>query len=321
MADRSTCVSVLMPLKNAGQFVESALRSILVERDIPLEVIVVNDSSTDDSVERVIALSDPRVLLIDSKKAGISESLNTALQASTGSIIMRCDADDLFCEGRIKEQVSLLNLNQKYAAICGSFSTIDARGMTLLDMSTGAEQTDITEDLAGGVSKTHLGTYAIRARACRQLQGFRPYFDTAEDLDFQLRLAGAGHVLYVPKCWYQYRIHSNSVTHSQANERRLFFEKIAKEFAFQRATTGTDLLERGTQPLPPEPSILVSHDGATHAQELLIGRAWLQFSNGHIYAAHHASIRAIAVRPSTFEGWRNLFVLSYKTIVRLFLRN
>jgi glycosyltransferase involved in cell wall biosynthesis len=316
MADSSTCVSVLMPLKNAGQFVESALRSILVERDIPLEVVVVNDSSTDDSVERVIALNDPRILLIKSKKVGISESLNTALQASSGTIIMRCDADDLFCEGRIKEQVSLLNLYQQYAAICGSFATIDAQGMTLLDMSTGAEQTDITEKLAGGVPQTHLGTYAVRARACRELQGFRPYFDTAEDLDFQLRLVGAGRVLYVPKCWYQYRIHSNSITHGQANERRLFFEKIAKEFAVQRTTTGTDLLEKGTPPLPPQPTTLVSHDGRAHAQELLLGRAWLQFGSGHIYAAYHASIRAIVARPSAFEGWRNLFVLLCKTILR-----
>ena len=321
MADSSIYVSVLMPLKNAGQFVGSALRSILVERDIPLEVVVVNDESTDDSVERVIALNDPRILLIESKKAGISESLNAALQASSGAIIMRCDADDLFCEGRIKEQVSLLNLHQEYAAICGSFATIDAQGMALLDMSTGAEQTDVTERLAAGVPQTHLGTYAVRARACRQLQGFRPYFDTAEDLDFQLRLASAGRVLYVPKCWYQYRVHSNSTTHRQANERRLFFEKMAKEFAIQRAMSGSDLLEKGLQPLPPEPTILVSHDGRVHAHELLLGRAWLEFSGGHVCAAYHASIRAIVVRPSAFAGWRNLFALSYKAIRKCLVRS
>jgi glycosyltransferase involved in cell wall biosynthesis len=309
-----------MPLKNAGQFVELALRTILSERDVNLEVIVVDDSSTDDSIDRVVAMNDPRILLLKTEHAGISGSLNTALQAATGSIIMRCDADDLFSKDRIRQQVSLLNQNQEYEAICGSFSSIDVRGKTLLEMSTGFAREDITEKLADGISQTHLGTYAIRARACRQLRGFRPYFETAEDLDFQFRLAGAGRVLYIPQSWYKYRIHSNSVTHHQANERRLFFARAAKEFAIHRRMTGEDPIEKGTSPLPPQPADPVSHDGGTHVQELLVGKAWLEFGSGRTHAAYGAIARAIVARPSAFSGWRNLFVLSCKTIARLLVR-
>jgi glycosyltransferase involved in cell wall biosynthesis len=321
MAGQSMRVSILMPLRNAGRYVEAALHSILLERDIPLEIIVVDDSSTDDSTNQVIALRDQRISLLNSEGAGISACLNTALSFAKGSIIMRCDADDLFPAGRIQEQVSLLDEYEEYDAICGSFSTIDVRGKTLLEMSTGTSQADITERLAGGTSPTHLGTYAIRSRAFRELRGFRPYFDTAEDLDFQFRLARVGRVLYIPKEWYRYRIHSSSVTHRQATERRLFFARMAEEFAVQRQKTGLDLLEKGIPPSPPQLTNSLAHEESSHVQELLVGKAWIQFNGGQRYAALCTSIRAIAVHPRAFDGWRNLIVLVGKSVVQPLRRN
>ncbi len=76
VAHDAPVVSVVMPMRNAAPFVEGALRSVLAEDQIKLEVVVVNDGSTDGSADVVRSLNDPRIVLIDGPCAGIAACLN-----------------------------------------------------------------------------------------------------------------------------------------------------------------------------------------------------------------------------------------------------
>src|SRR5208282_4394937 len=118
-------------------------------------------------------------------------------------IIMRCDADDLYPEGRIRRQVRWLEQNPDYDGVCGAFSTVDRQG-----------------HLVAEASWTHLCTYAIRSSLVAKVGGFREYFETSEDVDFKLRLEEAGRIAFVPECWYFYRIHASSITHGQTSASR-----------------------------------------------------------------------------------------------------
>jgi hypothetical protein len=95
-------LTVIMPVYNAESSIGAALASVLVERSIPLECIVVDDASTDRTVGVVeaIAASDPRVILLcQEQNAGVSEARNRALDAARGEWLAFVDADDLVLPG------------------------------------------------------------------------------------------------------------------------------------------------------------------------------------------------------------------------------
>jgi glycosyltransferase involved in cell wall biosynthesis len=313
-------VSVLMPLKNAAQYVQASLASILCELDISIEVIVINDGSTDVSADRVASLKEARVKLVENDGTGLVSALNMALSLARGSLIMRCDADDLFPAGRIKEQVEILSRQKELDAICGSFSTFSDQGRHLLRLPTGDDTADITQELRMGQARTHLGTFAIRSHVARKIGGFRAYFETAEDIDFQFRLASACSVLYFPRDWYLYRIHAKSITHKQANRRRLFFDETARDFAVQRQTRGVDCLEEGKPPVPPTGGKASQYSAASHIQDLLVGKTWKQFHEKLFFEACRTGLRAIAIRPLTAGAWRNLAILILKSAVETMRR-
>lgn len=103
-------VSVLMPVYNAAPFVEQAVRSILQQTFTDLELIVVDDGSTDGSAQIVAAIADPRLRLVrQPTNAGIVAALNTALEHARGEYLARMDADDISEPQRIERQVAFLD--------------------------------------------------------------------------------------------------------------------------------------------------------------------------------------------------------------------
>lgn len=311
-------VSVIMPMRNAEAFVQDALASVLAERAIALEVVVIDDGSTDDSRARALAVGDPRVRLLDGPRQGISAALNLGLEQARGEILMRCDADDLYPPDRIARQVAWLDAHPGHGAICGAFSTMDMAGRPLarLGVSDREEPEDIDAELRQGVTRTSLCTFAIRRDHAERVGGFRGYFETSEDIDYLLRLGEHGRVAYIPHNTYHYRLHQSSVTHSQANTRRAFFEDMARQFQAQRLRDGADALQRGEPPAPP-PATDVHHQSATrHVQGMLLGQAWREAGQGRRMQAVRLAARAVAHGPGLFAAWRALAVLVIQGVLR-----
>jgi glycosyltransferase involved in cell wall biosynthesis len=306
--------SVLVPMRNAEPYVAAALASILAETAIDIEVVVVDDGSSDGSRTRVLAADDGRIRLIDGPERGIAACLNAGLQAARGDFVLRCDADDLYPPGRIRRQIEWLARHAGYAAVCGSFSTLDGKGRVLADLTpgAGAEAADIGAELLEGRTRTHLGTFAIRTGAARAAGGFREYFETAEDLDFQFRLAEQGEIHYLPENAYFYRLHGESITHGQDRGRRIFFEGMARDLCRQRRESGKDDLQKGTPPAPPRREGRHSGDVEEHIQGMLLGEAWRQHALGHRRRAALLGYRALLAKPLCLGAWKSCAALLLK---------
>ena len=306
-----TLVTIIMPMRNASAFVQEALASVLQERQVALEVVVVDDGSTDNSRQLVEAAQDPRVRILDGPQRGVAACLNLGVSNARGSIIMRCDADDIFPADRISHQAIWLQRFPQHDAVCGGYQSIDVKGqaVALLGVAGVRHTEDIEAELRTGVTRTSLCTFAMRTSAMTRVGGFREFFETSSDIDFQLRLGEVCRIGFVPRVTYLYRLHDSSITHSQARLRREFFEATARDFQLQRHQRGSDDLQEGHPPMPPDAGGSQPSTAAHQIQGMLVGQAWRYFEAGHDQQAIRTAWRAVHGRPSSLTSWRALSIL------------
>lgn len=307
-------VSVLVPMKNTAAYVGQTCLSVLGQDFRDLELVVVDDGSTDGSREVVERIRDPRLRLLTGPARGTSAAWNVALQASSGEIAVSCDSDDLLPEGRLSWQVRFLDAHPEFGAVAGPFSTLEPSGRPVADLWRPEEQaTEITSELLAGQTRTCFNSFAVRREHLVAAGGKREYFETAEDIDLQLRLAELCRVWWEPVGTYRYRLHDASLTHSQPSARRVFFEAYARELRLQRARGEPDDLQLGRP--RPKPAAGSAPDGYRgQAQGMLIGEAWQSHSRGSRRRALALGARAVALRPASIEAWKSLLLLAVKPV-------
>lgn len=314
-------VSVVMPMRNAEAYVQDALQSVLQEHGIEFEVVVVDDGSTDRSRALVLALGDRRVRVIDGPCKGFAASLNTGLRAARGHAVIQCDADDRLPIGRLPRQWAWLMAHPDHAAVCAAFSTIDSKGRAIADMGEriGLAEQDIQSELSAGITRTSLCTYMLRREVFERVGYLRKYFETSPDIDFQFRLGEQLRVGYDPFNSYYYRLHDESITHTQASARRIFFEQTCHLFQQQRLSRGSDDLSDGNPPTPPLHTQHAGPGSADQIQGMLVGEAWRTFAAGQSTDALALAWRAVTKNPRAMSAWRALLLIGFRSMRRALL--
>jgi len=312
MNQKNTLVSVIMLMKNAEAFVAEAIESVLSQTFSHIELIIVDDQSDDESRRLVEGLDDSRIKLLNGEGKGVAAAFNKALEVASGTYICRCDADDLFPKTRLATQVLWLQSNPSFGAICGRYESMDEKGNHVSTFLCGSGQyEDITEELLESKTRTSLCTFLVKRNAIIELGGCRDFFITSSDIDLQLRLATKIKIGFAPEITYYYRLHDASITHTQAANQRVFFEKTARLFQQQRTTTGEDDLERGMPPTIPQKNTSESNV-KTQISHLLISEAWKSHRQGNKIQAIRKGLSACSAMPYGYSNWKNLFFLIIK---------
>lgn len=306
-------VSIIIPMRNAEEYIKETLCSIFSSEYNNIEVIIVDDGSTDGSVDVVHNFSDSRIKIIPGDCKGISAAFNKALESVTGDIVMRCDADDLYTKDRISKQVTWLIEHPEYDGMCNNFSMIDIKGRIVNDsLNSSSISEDITGELNLGKTRTHFCTYAVKTKVLREIKGCRKYFVTAEDIDLQLRIGEKAKIWYENSVNYLYRLHDASITHSQQDEERIFYEKTARDFLKQRLLNGKDDLEKGIAALPPSNKIDKPKSANEHITIMLQASAWELHRQGKKQQALSRAFKALALNPLKYQTWKAILVILIK---------
>ncbi|MEM8875456.1 MAG: glycosyltransferase family A protein [Planctomycetota bacterium] len=308
-------ISCVMPMRDCMPFVEPAVRSVLGQTGVDLELIVVEDGSSDEGpavVER-IATEDKRLNMVPGPREGIAPALNVGLAAATGELFCRCDADDAYAPpDRLARQLDFLQTHTDADAVCGIHTLTDEHDtpLTHWPMRVGGVE-DITKELRAGKGRTHFCTFLVRMEMMRQLGGFRAFFNGCEDADFQLRLGDAGRVWFEPEHCYRYRLHRGGITQRQASAKRGWLEDHIRSFQRERQATGTDPLMRGEMiEVPaafPEAEGSDSARGcANRVQAVLLGAAADHKRHGERSAAVTKAWQGVRAGPTNVRAWRTL---------------
>lgn len=191
-------VSVLIPVYNAQSTIECALRSMLRQTWTDLEVVVVNDGSTDATSDILESISreDGRVRIIHTENMGIINALNTGIAVCEGELIARMDADDISHRDRIGAQVELMDTNPDIS-VCSTLIRMFPRSELLGGLVRYEEwlnslvcNEDISRDMFIESPVAH-PSVMLRRDELVEIGGYRE-MGWAEDYDLWLRYHAAG---------------------------------------------------------------------------------------------------------------------------------
>lgn len=212
----SPVVSVIMPAFNAAPYIRQALDSVFAQHFPDLEIIVVDDGSTDDTLA-VLAPYDSRICLLQQPNGGPAAARNTALQAARGEFVCFLDADDWMLPDKLLQQAAYLTLRPHLGLVHSGWRIIDEQGNARRDVEPWRELPQITLEQFVDRRAAKLGPMMFRRSWLESVGGFDPTLRHAEDVDLMFRLLLAGcqaEWIYRPTICY--RVHHGSTLHREA---------------------------------------------------------------------------------------------------------
>ena len=229
---RVSSVSVLMPCRNAGQFLEPAVRSVLNQAEC-LELLVADGGSTDGSLQflQELAVVNPRLRIVSTSDCGPADALNKALKAARGTLIGWLNADDLYSPGALARATNALDANPQWMMLYGEGEEFNS--------SSGLRQRYPTLPPTTGIKgfRSHCficqPSVVFRRTMGLMLGSFDVHLKTAFDLDYWLRaFENFPHRIgYIPHLQGRTRLHKNTITQKQRSHADLELIKlIAKHF-------------------------------------------------------------------------------------------
>src|SRR3990172_12675648 len=122
-------VTVLMPVYNGGDYLRLSIESILAQTYRDFEFLIINDCSTDNSMETISSFNDERIVLhTNAFNMGQTKSLNIGLRMARGKYIVINDADDLSLPQRIEKQLDFILKHPEYVVVGTSSFIMDRSG-------------------------------------------------------------------------------------------------------------------------------------------------------------------------------------------------
>ena len=205
-------VSVVMPLFNGAAFVVSAVESILQQTIADLELIVVDDGSSDGSPDLVAAIEDPRIRLIRMpQNAGISHALNTGVAAARSEYVARMDADDESLSDRLAHQLAFLDEHPEVGVVGVNPVLIEQDGSRPRQYPLLTRDADLRRLLTLQGPFCH-GSVVFRRTVFDKAGGYCTEDEPAEDYALWLRMAAVTHLANLPQYLYRLRVGDHSVS-------------------------------------------------------------------------------------------------------------
>ena len=216
-------VSVVMSVHNGARYLRGAIESILSQTLPDLELIVVDDASSDGSGEicREYAQRDARVVfLANTDRLGLTPSLNRALSKAHGTYMARMDADDVSLPHRFKTQVSYLETHVDVGLVGSFYTEIDEDGSVLIpEYRFPTEPIIICWRMAFENPLPHPPIMARRA-LIEEVGRYDERWRTSQDFDLFTRLCVLTKLANCPEVLFEWRRHAESISTSFKKEQR-----------------------------------------------------------------------------------------------------
>lgn len=225
-------VSVVIPVRNGKDYIQEALDSVLRQSFTDLELLLIDDGSTDDDYDRY-ALQDERIRVIHLTGNGVSRARNVGMAQSRGEFIAFLDADDVWFPGKLEAQVRYFDAHPDVGVIFGKFirwpALPDGGFAPASSLIQDVAQLSKTEEERSGWLYTRLldgllvgmNTAVVRRSVYEAIGGFNESMRQGEDYDFWLKASRIAQMHSLDGNVALYRIHPASAMHRLSQENQL----------------------------------------------------------------------------------------------------
>jgi len=225
-------ISVIIPTYNHACFLAEAIDSVLAQTLAPLEVIVVDDGSTDATPEVLAAYGD-RIRVIRQKNQGVAMARNAGIAAARGEYLAFLDSDDVWYPRKLELQMPRFDAEPQLGLVhCGA-ETIDSAGRTLKTSVAGLEGrvAEAMLRLDREVIHPQGSGIVVPKRVAEEVGGYDGRLPPSEDWDFCYRVAARYPVGYVADVLVRYRLHGGGIHLNIARMERAMLIALEKAFA------------------------------------------------------------------------------------------
>jgi len=220
MKSAKPLISVIMAVFNGEKYLHQAIKSVLEQTVADFEFVIINDTSTDNSINIIKSFNDSRIKLINNgSNIGLTKSLNKGIHFAKGRYIARQDADDISLPERFSLQITYFTKHPEAVLVSGEMETIDEHGK-VISQSNLASSPIITRwyllfyNRIGGHSQV-----MFRRNIVEKIGGYNENFRYTQDYELWLRLVQHHDLIILPEKLIQYRHnHPDSLSATKAEE-------------------------------------------------------------------------------------------------------
>jgi teichuronic acid biosynthesis glycosyltransferase TuaG len=200
----SKLISIIMPACNAGSTIKEAIDSVVKQSHSNWELLIVNNASTDNTSDIVLAYTDERITLLQENERGVSRARNAGLEGAKGEFICFLDADDVLPEASLSSRLAVFGGNESVRFADGIVLDLESRREVYRPNFKG----EPIEELCKMNSSCFFGnTWMIRTPVHTR---FRPELSHCEDLMFYMEQASPGLFGFTEEVVLLYRRTSGS---------------------------------------------------------------------------------------------------------------
>ncbi|OBQ26573.1 MAG: glycosyl transferase [Aphanizomenon flos-aquae MDT14a] len=215
-------ITVVMPVYNGEKYLDTAIKSILNQKFTNFEFVIVDDASTDNSVEIINSYQDQRIKLIKNNvNLGIPTTRNKCLQESSGEYVAVLDCDDYAYPSRLAEQLEFMENNPDFGMVGSWVELIDENDDLTGEVWNEDEPSqkipcrllfhNYFAHSAVLLRRSALDTVKINGEI------YRKDYPNAQDYDLWVRISKKFKVWNIPKVLIKYRVHSHCISLKSAN--------------------------------------------------------------------------------------------------------
>jgi glycosyltransferase involved in cell wall biosynthesis len=226
--------SIIITVYNKEAHIEVTLNSVLTQTFQDFEIIVINDGSTDTSLEIVSTFKDKRIQIINKKNEGASSARNLGIKTSQGNYIALLDGDDIWSPDHLTNLNKLIASNPNCGLYCTAYETfyynkkiVKANFLGIVDDFSGIVSDYFLHSLIDGIALT--SAVVIPKQIIERYGNFNPHFRSGQDTDLWIRIALKETIAFTSKISVR-RIISSSNNHLSLSDKRIDRLKVLEQF-------------------------------------------------------------------------------------------
>lgn len=303
MSINNPAITVLMPAYNAGNYIHEAIASVLAQSFTDFELLIVNDGSTDQTIDVINSFDDERIVIVNQENLGVAAALNKGLEHARAGYIARFDADDVCYPERLQIQYDFMQRHPEYQVVGSAADYMDVEGHHLFTQEPAAFSSSQVQQLKYTICPFIHSTVLYKREIVIDNGGYNEWAYTFEDHFLWLQILKEQKACNLPEALIKVRLNPESVTIDEKWRPRKFLDikyaALKKHCITQRDSDRLHAIGREQY------SHRVKH-GSYYA---LCGKKFL-LNNYQPKKARRHMAKAISIHPLRLDNYL-LYTLSY----------